>query len=330
MRTSDIEDSFERNWAKAWAEDHLHLIVMPTEKCNFRCVYCYEDFSIGRMKRPVIDGVKALIRRRAPTLSLLDISWFGGEPTLAGDIVREVMTDAQEVASAHGVLLLSGMTTNGFLLNAETYRRFSSCGVRHYQITLDGPPELHDTTRLRANGQGSFDTIWSNLLAIKQVEAGGDILLRIHLTKRNVVLITEFVERIKQAFDDDRRFRFKLMPVENLGGPNDISGLVIAAPARAWGHRVGLPSEHEDRMEEKLEDDYVCYAAKANSYVIRADGRVGKCTVALKDDSNCIGRILQDGSLEINAKKLAPWLSGWKTQQKEALACPAGAVFPFD
>jgi molybdenum cofactor biosynthesis enzyme MoaA len=100
MQDDGIEQAFERDCTAAWAQDHLHLIVMPTEKCNFRCVYCYEDFAIGRMKRPVIDGVKALIRRRVASLSPLEIQWFGGEPTLAHDIVCEVMNDAQEVACA--------------------------------------------------------------------------------------------------------------------------------------------------------------------------------------------------------------------------------------
>jgi len=27
----------------------LELTLYPTEKCNFRCVYCYEDFALGRM-----------------------------------------------------------------------------------------------------------------------------------------------------------------------------------------------------------------------------------------------------------------------------------------
>jgi uncharacterized protein len=213
------------------------------------------------------------------------------------------------------------------LLNAEAYHRFYTCGVSHYQISLDGPPQLHDTTRLQANGLGSFDTIWNNLLAIKQVEADGDILLRIHLTKRNVALIPEFTERIEQTFGDDPRFRFVLRPVEKLGGPNDISDLVIPASARSRGHRAELPPMQESRMQTEPEDDYVCYAAKANSYVIRADGRIGKCTVALRSGNNSIGRILQDGTLEIDAKKLAPWLTGWKTQKREALACPAAVVF---
>jgi len=35
---------------------HQELILLPTEKCNFRCTYCYEDFVIllrwGSLTRP--------------------------------------------------------------------------------------------------------------------------------------------------------------------------------------------------------------------------------------------------------------------------------------
>ena len=46
----------------------LELIILPTEKCNFRCTYCYEDFAIGKMKRETINAVKELIKRRAKDL----------------------------------------------------------------------------------------------------------------------------------------------------------------------------------------------------------------------------------------------------------------------
>lgn len=42
------------------------LIIMPTEKCNFRCEYCHEDFKIGRMPRAIVDTVKLLIQKRLP------------------------------------------------------------------------------------------------------------------------------------------------------------------------------------------------------------------------------------------------------------------------
>ena len=35
--------------AYSLSNEYLHLIVLPTEKCNFRCTYCYEDFLNGKM-----------------------------------------------------------------------------------------------------------------------------------------------------------------------------------------------------------------------------------------------------------------------------------------
>lgn len=35
----------------------LELIMMPNEDCNFRCVYCYEDFVKSEMKETVQKGI---------------------------------------------------------------------------------------------------------------------------------------------------------------------------------------------------------------------------------------------------------------------------------
>lgn len=35
----------------------LELILMPNEDCNFRCVYCYEDFVKSEMKETVQKGI---------------------------------------------------------------------------------------------------------------------------------------------------------------------------------------------------------------------------------------------------------------------------------
>ena len=65
------------------ANNALRLILMPTEACNFRCTYCYEDFRYKRMDDSVVTGVKRFLDLRASHLSQLEISWFGGEPLLA-------------------------------------------------------------------------------------------------------------------------------------------------------------------------------------------------------------------------------------------------------
>jgi uncharacterized protein len=40
------------------------LILLPTEKCNFRCTYCYEDFSIGKMSQPLQRAIELFLERR--------------------------------------------------------------------------------------------------------------------------------------------------------------------------------------------------------------------------------------------------------------------------
>lgn len=73
--------------------------------------------------------------------------------------------------------------------------------------------------------------------------------------------------------------------------------------------------------EEHL-DGYICYAAKPNSLMIRANGTIGKCTVALNDGQNSIGRIKSDGTLDIENEKLRVWMNGFATLSEKTLSCP--------
>ena len=71
MKTIQTHSKNDKNLyrAKLLTNKILHLILLPTEKCNFRCKYCYEDFSIGRMNVDTISGVKALLEKRCSDLS---------------------------------------------------------------------------------------------------------------------------------------------------------------------------------------------------------------------------------------------------------------------
>lgn len=318
---------WEQEFRSAWDQRHLHLIIMPTEKCNFRCVYCYEDFKIGRMSAATKDAVKRLLENRVPGLTSLEINWFGGEPTVALDVVEDTMSAAQGLCNQHDVSLRGGMTTNGFLLTDVVYGRLVERGVVDFQISLDGPAEFHDTTRLQANGKGSFERIVHNLDMIRDGRSGGgEILLRLHLTQLNQSAMPHFADWLRRRYGGDPRFRFTIQPVEDLGGAGDLSELVLPGVERAWGENT-IPAEAEDDMERVHDENYVCYAAKANSFVVRADGRVGKCTVALRSDNNTVGSLNADGTLAIDEDKIARWFVGWETRNKHALACPAAANF---
>src|SRR6266851_4736219 len=82
LTPAQVRDSFDPG--------QLSLILLPTERCNFRCTYCYEKFKQGGMRNEVVQGVKSLLSRRIPTLHTLNISWFGGEPLLSLPIIEDL------------------------------------------------------------------------------------------------------------------------------------------------------------------------------------------------------------------------------------------------
>ncbi|MCA1709363.1 MAG: hypothetical protein LC808_41230, partial [Actinobacteria bacterium] len=79
---------------------------------------------------------------------------------------------------------------------------------------------------------------------------------------------------------------------------------------------------------EPPDSAYICYASKPNSLMIRPDGAVGKCTVALKDARNNLGRINPDGTLEIDQAKVKPWIRGFVSLNEVELACPYVGLVP--
>lgn len=305
----------------------LNLIILPTENCNFRCTYCYEDFSVGRMKKETILGIKTLLEKRCSNLDYLHISWFGGEPLAAKDIVYEISEHATKLACRYpNMLYKAHMTTNGYFLDIDTITALINTGVQQFQISLDGPREIHNKSRIRANGKGTFDQIWTNLLAIRDSSLPVSITLRVHFTVDNVELLDPLIGDLKKEFIHDSRFSVFFKAIERLGGPNDTSikqfsgtdkeTAIKFLQAKLFGENIQSP------QNVSLRDDYICYASKPNSLVIRSNGDVGKCTVALYDERNKIATLQPDGTLNVIPGRLAPWIRGIKTLDSAALGCP--------
>ena len=50
----------------------------------------------------------------------------------------------------------SSMTTNGYNLTLENFRKLYNLNVYAYQITIDGIRSTHDDLRILKNGEGTF------------------------------------------------------------------------------------------------------------------------------------------------------------------------------
>ncbi len=325
------------------------LILLPTEKCNFRCTYCYEDFALGRMSEATQTGIERFLSYRIPELSHLSLSWFGGEPLVAKDIVLRIASHAHRCCEEWGSGLSGGLTTNAYLLRKGLFEDLLSFRQNFFQITLDGLGATHDAVRKRAGGKGSFDRIWANLVDARSVAGDFHIQLRIHVRRDNLDELPLLMRELGRNFAQDKRFTLAFEHLRNLGGeggksvtlPMSRAEMKVVEKECREGYRAhsrpetDAPRPHQADAEQgpetskfgsPLEDQYICYAAKANSLLIRSDGRIGKCTVALDDDRNTIGSICEDGTIELDNAKLRPWLRGLDTLDASSLACPLGGL----
>lgn len=272
---------------------------------------------------------------------------------MAKDVVLRLSSYASRLCNAHGVKLSGALTTNAYVLDLALFEELLSFDQRFFQITLDGWGEGHDAVRRLANRRGTFERIWGNLCATKATSSDFEILIRIHVRRDNYASVETLVDNIAEVFGGDPRYSLDFEHLRNLGGEGgksvnlplsltelrEIEGRMRARfdAAVASMRGTGQPASRSvppARIGEQKPSDapgaapYICYAAKPNSLLIRADGRIGKCTVALNDERNTIGRIGPDGLLAIDSGLLRPWVRGLADLDAQALECPLRGLAP--
>ncbi len=308
----------------------LHLVLMPTEQCNLRCEYCYEDFANGQMSDGVVESVKNLLHRRAARLELLSIEWFGGEPLLAWPIVESIQEEAHSLAQARPDLVLSGsMTTNASMLTIRKFERLLELGVSRFQVSLDGPKELHDASRHTARRKGSFDAVWKNLLAIRRSDLDCTVFLRMHVWPSSWRRLLGWLPDLSYEIGCDRRFLVDFRAVRQFGGSCSstlevLSGRreqMVLRELRTEAEGLGLASVGDPLLLEGAIRG--CYASATHSYVVRSTGELAKCTVALDHPRNKLGRLNEDGTVSLDAELMLGWTRGALESDPKTAACPA-------
>jgi uncharacterized protein len=85
--------------------NHIGLIICPTMGCNFDCPYCFEDHFAGKMSAEVQDDVIALAGRLIDAFAPkhIRVTWFGGEPLLAPEVIESLSQHLIALADERGV-----------------------------------------------------------------------------------------------------------------------------------------------------------------------------------------------------------------------------------
>jgi uncharacterized protein len=323
-------DQFRYRFARQhWRQDALQLILLASEDCNFRCVYCYERFLNGTMEPGVRAGVRRLVEERAPRLTQLGISWFGGEPLYGWDAVEELAPFFAETARRRDLAFSHQMTTNAYLLTEERATRLLEWGCNSYQVTVDGLAAEHDCKRPGRDGEPTWHVIMDNLRSLRDRSAAFQVAVRVNFDHDNLPGMAPFIEALSEDFAGDPRFVVRFRPVGRWGGGNDDQLAVCGTGDR----REALDALRRQALEMDLHVEggirelsgmgaQVCYAARPFNFIVGATGKVMKCTVALdKREENVVGRLHPDGRLELSDERMAAWVNPHFEDDAQCRSC---------
>lgn len=179
----------------------LHI----SHDCNLRCEYCFAgtgDYCTGRKNMSAEVGKKAIdyLIAKSENRRNLEVDFFGGEPLLNFDVVRQVVEYARSLEKTHNKNFRFTITTNGVLLDDDKIR-FINEEMYNVVLSIDGRKEVNDRVRHRVDHSGSYDTILPKFRKLVEARGDGQYYVRGTFTKYNLDFVNDVIHLNECGFD---------------------------------------------------------------------------------------------------------------------------------
>ena len=173
--------------------------------CNLRCRYCFADEGAYHAKREFMSLETAkraidFLIEQSGSRRILETDFFGGEPLMNFDVVKQTVRYAKEQAAKRGKKFLFTLTTNGLLLKDDV-AEFLNREMENVVLSLDGRKEVHDAVRKTANGKGSFDLVIENLKNFVRIRGNKSYYVRGTFTAKNLDFSKDVLFLVDSGFD---------------------------------------------------------------------------------------------------------------------------------
>lgn len=279
----EMEKEHRRFLQNKYSLDSVFFTIAPTMGCNLKCSYCFQGNleSRGLMTPEIRRGIVDFFRRKAQNCKEAVVQWFGGEPLLGFDMIRELSAKFKAICDRNNTRYYSEILTNGTLLSPEMIPQLGEISVKAVQFTLDGLPGTFARRKgIKSEKAHAYYRFLADHLH-EILDVTGSVVMRINIDKGNLDEAKTIVKWFKDQGITDRRIDFRL------GFINDNKGLVDCVP-------------HDCLSENQFRDIQVdfkyfladmgymvysfpgpvghpCIAARQNAYVIDPLGNIGKC-----------------------------------------------------
>lgn len=284
----------------------IGLTIAPTLRCNFTCTYCYEQSGENQDKR---DGQNAFmpeniqqellkfIEKSAKTVKGVFITWYGGEPLLSKELIYDLTQKIIAVTEENKIAYSASMITNGYLLTSDPnlVQKLKDCRIRSFQITLDGPPDVHNSRRMLKGDSGpTFDRILEGIKLLTAHEL--EVSLRINVDRSNMDDVLKLLDILEDNNLKDLALHLGHVSADTAGCKSiessctskeefTVFNQTFHAALRQIGFKTGQ-KPYYPRLAQ------ACGANQINEFVFDPDGDMYKCWSEIGDKTARIGNIV--------------------------------------
>ena len=182
------------------------LCLHVAHTCNLNCAYCFASQGKYSGERAVMSeevGKRALdfLIENSGTRHNLEVDFFGGEPLMNFDAVKNLVAYAREREKETGKNFRFTLTTNGVLIDDDVID-FANREMSNVVLSLDGRKEIHDEFRVDYAGKGSFDKIVPKFQKLVEARGGKDYYMRGTFTHRNPDFVNDIRTMLDLGFDE--------------------------------------------------------------------------------------------------------------------------------
>ncbi len=182
------------------------LCLHIAHTCNLNCSYCFASQGKYHGQRAMMSfevGKRALdfLIENSGARRNLEVDFFGGEPLMNFEVVKELVAYARSVEKEHNKNFRFTLTTNGVLVDQDVID-FANKECSNVVLSLDGRKEVHDRFRVDFAGNGSWEKIVPKFQDFVNQRGGKNYYMRGTFTHANPDFLNDIKEMLNLGFKE--------------------------------------------------------------------------------------------------------------------------------
>ncbi len=174
--------------------------------CNLNCEYCFASQGNYKGDRALMSfevGKRAIdfLIENSGSRRNLEVDFFGGEPLMNWQTVKDIVAYARSVEKAHNKNFRFTLTTNGISIDDDVIE-FSNKEMHNVVLSLDGRKEVHDHLRKDYKNRGSYDVIVPKFQEFVEKRNGKGYYMRGTFTHNNPDFTNDILHMLDLGFTE--------------------------------------------------------------------------------------------------------------------------------